>query len=68
MKTELEKFNKTHMLTVNQLLNSLLGIVNDILDFSKIETGKLDLHMKKCQELLDQIMDLSLSLIKRNSV
>jgi signal transduction histidine kinase len=45
------------MLTVNQLLNSLWGIVsNDILDFSKIETGvKLDLHMKKCQELLDQV-------------
>lgn len=60
MKTQLNKTQQKHMITVNQSAHSLLGIVNDILDFSKIEAGKLELLIEKhnLKELLDQIMDL----------
>ncbi|MDD5150205.1 MAG: PAS domain S-box protein [Flavobacterium sp.] len=60
LKTNLEKVQEKHMITVNQSALSLLDIINNILDFSKIEAGKLDLFIEKCEikELLNQIIDL----------
>lgn len=60
MKTNLEKTQEKHMITVNQSAHSLLDIINNILDFSKIEAGKLDLFIEKCEikEMLNQIIDL----------
>ncbi|MBC7845437.1 MAG: PAS domain S-box protein [Flavobacterium sp.] len=60
MKTNLEKTQEKHMLTVNQSAHSLLDIINNILDFSKIEAGKLELFIEKCdiKEMLNQIIDL----------
>lgn len=60
MKTNLEKTQEKHMITVNQSARSLLDITNSILDFSKIEAGKLELFIEKCEikEILNQIIDL----------
>lgn len=60
MKTNLEKTQEKHMVTVNQSAHSLLDIINNILDFSKIEAGKLELFIEKCEirEMLNQIIDL----------
>ena len=60
MKTNLEKTQEKHMITVNQSAHSLLDIINNILDFSKIEAGKLELFIEKCEikEILNQIIDL----------
>ncbi|MBP6759975.1 MAG: response regulator, partial [Flavobacterium sp.] len=60
MKTNLEKTQEKHLITVNQSAHSLLDIINNILDFSKIEAGKLDLFIEKCEikEMLNQIIDL----------
>ncbi|WP_244534367.1 PAS domain S-box protein [Flavobacterium fluvii] len=60
MKTNLEKTQEKHMITVNQSAHSLLDIINNILDFSKIEAGKLELYIEKCKikEILNQIIDL----------
>ena len=60
MKTNLEKTQEKHMITVNQSALSLLDIINNILDFSKIEAGKLELFIEKCEikEILNQIIDL----------
>lgn len=60
MKTNLEKTQEKHMITVNQSAHSLLDITNNILDFSKIEAGQLDLFIEKCEikEILNQIIDL----------
>jgi PAS domain S-box-containing protein len=60
MKTNLEKIQKKHMLTVNQSAHSLLEIINNILDFSKIEAGHLELFVEKCEiiEISNQIIDL----------
>jgi len=60
MKTDLDKIQEKHMITVNQSAHSLLDIINDVLDFSKIEAGKLDLHIEKhdINEILSQINDL----------
>ena len=60
MKTNLEKTQEKHMITVNQSAHSLLDIINDILDFSKIEAGKLELFIEKSEirEILNQIIDL----------
>jgi PAS domain S-box-containing protein len=60
MKTNLEKEQERHMITVNQSAHSLLDIVNNILDFSKIEAGKLDLFIEQCEveEILNQIINL----------
>lgn len=60
MKTNLEKTQEKHMITVNQSAHSLLDIINNILDFSKIEAGKLELFIEKCdiKEMLNQIIDL----------
>ncbi|MES2575691.1 MAG: PAS domain S-box protein [Bacteroidota bacterium] len=60
MKTNLEKIQKKHMITVNQSAHSLLDITNNILDFSKIEAGHLELYIEKCEikEISNQIIDL----------
>lgn len=60
MKTNLEKTQEKHMITVNQSAHSLLDIINNILDFSKIEAGKLELFIEKCEikEILNQTIDL----------
>ncbi|HEY6143105.1 MAG TPA: PAS domain S-box protein [Flavobacterium sp.] len=60
MKTNLEKIQKKHMVTVNQSAHSLLDITNNILDFSKIEAGHLELFVEKCEinEISNQIIDL----------
>lgn len=60
MKTNLEKTQEKHMITVNQSAHSLLDIINNILDFSKIEAGKLELFVEKCdiKEILTQVIDL----------
>jgi len=60
MKTNLEKIQEKHMITVSQSAHSLLDIINSILDFSKIEAGKLDLFIEECEikEILNQINDL----------
>jgi len=60
MKTNLEKVQKKHLITVNQSAHSLLDIINNILDFSKIEAGKLDLFIEECEvkDILNQIIDL----------
>lgn len=60
MKTNLEKNQKKHMITVNQSAHSLLDITNNILDFSKIEAGHLELFIEKCEikKISDQIIDL----------
>lgn len=60
MKTNLEKIQKKHMITVNQSAHSLLDITNNILDFSKIEAGHLELFVEKCEikEISNQIIDL----------
>lgn len=60
MKTNLEKTQEKHMITVNQSAHSLLDIINNILDFSKIEAGKLELFIEKSEirEILNQIIDL----------
>lgn len=60
MKTNLEKIQKKHMITVNQSAHSLLDIINNILDFSKIEAGHLELFVEKCDisEISNQIIDL----------
>lgn len=60
MKTNLEKTQEKHMITVNQSAHSLLDIINNILDFSKIEAGKIELFIEKCEikEMLNQIIDL----------
>ena len=60
MKTNLEKTQEKHMITVNQSAHSLLDIINNILDFSKIEAGKLELFIENCEikPILNQIIDL----------
>ena len=60
MKTNLEKTQEKHMITVNQSAHSLLDIINNILDFSKIEAGKLELFVENCEikPILNQIIDL----------
>jgi PAS domain S-box-containing protein len=60
MKTNLEKTQQKHLLTVNQSAHSLLDIISNILDFSKIEAGKLELFIEKCEirKFLNQIIDL----------
>ncbi len=60
MKTNLEKTQEKHMITVNESAHSLLDIINNILDFSKIEAGKLELFIEKqeIKEILNQIIDL----------
>ncbi|TDD96022.1 PAS domain S-box protein [Flavobacterium cellulosilyticum] len=60
MKTNLDKVQEKHMITVNQSALTLLDIINNILDFSKIEAGKIELFIEKCDinELLNQTIDL----------
>ena len=60
LKTNLEKTQEKHMITVNESAHSLLDIINNILDFSKIEAGKLELFIEKqeIKEILNQIIDL----------
>lgn len=60
MKTNLDKVQEKHMITVNQSALTLFDIINNILDFSKIEAGKIDLYIEKCEtnSFLRQIIDL----------
>lgn len=58
LKTNLEKRQLDHLLTIKKSSELLLLIINDILDFSKIEAGKLSLEKNKLEfrELIDDVV------------
>lgn len=43
LESELSKYQKEYLVTIQKSANTLLAIINDILDFSKIEAGKFKL-------------------------
>ncbi len=43
LESELSKYQKEYLITIQKSANTLLSIINDILDFSKIEAGKFKL-------------------------
>ena len=58
LKTNLEKRQRDHLITIKKSSELLLLIINDILDFSKIEAGKLVLEKSKLEfrEIIDDVV------------
>ena len=55
LETELDRYQRKHLTTVNHSARALLRLLNEVLDFSKIESGKMEIcpepfHLKKVTE------------------